>query len=214
MSEANRFSRDAQRHLDGEPHGELTEAERVRADRLLEAARSYGESLPALDDTVDDAVLAAVRDRRPARRRAGWRWLVEPRNVRLRPIWVPLAAAAAVLLLWLGTRGPLGPEQPAVTPIAAADTVFVRFEFVAPDARDVWLAGSFNEWEAEGIPLTTGAGGVWSTTLALPLGEHQYQFVVDGERWIPDPTAHAQVDDGFGGTNSVIVVGPKGVVRS
>jgi len=31
---------------------------------------------------------------------------------------------------------------------------------------------------------------------------------------VPDPTAHAQVDDGFGGRNSVIIVGPKGLVRS
>jgi len=48
----------------------------------------------------------------------------------------------------------------------------------------------------------------------LPIGEHQYQFVVDGRTWRPDSTAHAQVDDGFGGTNSVIVVGPKGLVRT
>ncbi len=214
MSETNRFSRDAQRYLDGEPHGELPDAERVRADRLLDSARAYGESLPALDDALDDAVLATVRGRRPARRRAAWNWLVEPRDVRLRPIWVPLAAAAAVVLLWVGVRGPLRPEPPPLTPTVAADTVFVRFELVAPNARDVRLAGSFNDWRVEQIPLTAGASGVWSTTLALPLGEHQYQFVVDGERWIPDPTAHAQVDDGFGGTNSVIVVGPKGVVRS
>ena len=214
MSEGNRLSQNAHRYLDGEPHGELPEAERVQTDRLLEAVRAYGESLPALDETLDDAVLAAVRHRRPARRRTGWRWLMEPREVRMRPIWAPLAAAAAVVLLWVGTRGPLGPEAPALTPTAAADTVFVRFELVAPSARDVWLAGSFNDWRAEQLPLAAGAGGVWSTTLALPLGEHQYQFVVDGERWIPDPTAHAQVDDGFGGTNSVIVVGPKGVVRS
>jgi hypothetical protein len=212
VNDTNRFSRDAQRYLDGEPHGELADAERNRADRLLDAARAYGESLPALDDAVDAAVLAAVRERPPARRRAAWRWLVEPRDVRLRPIWVPFAAAAAALLLWLG--GVMAPGQPAITPTVAADTVFVRFELVAPDARNVRLAGSFNQWQAEAIPLNAGAGGVWSTTVALPLGEHQYQFVVDGERWIPDPTAHAQVDDGFGGTNSVIVVGPKGVVRS
>jgi hypothetical protein len=213
VNDEQRFSRDAQRYLDGEPHGELTDAERSEADRLLEAAAAYRESLPTLDGAVDDAVLGAVRRRRPARTHSAWRWLVEPREVRLRPIWLPLTAAAAVLLLWMGTRGPLALEQPAVKAVAA-DTVFVRFELTAPDARNVWLAGSFNDWQGERLPLTAGAGGVWSTTLALPLGEHQYQFVVDGERWIPDPTAHAQVDDGFGGTNSVIVVGPKGVVRS
>jgi hypothetical protein len=212
VSNTNRFSKDAQRYLDGEPHGELSDAERVGADRLLDAVREYGASLSAPDEALDDAVLAAVRERHTAQKRAAWHWLMEPRDVRLRPIWVPFAAAAAALLLWLG--GQMAPGQPTISPIVAADTVFVHFELVAPDARDVWLAGSFNEWQAEAIPLNAGPGGVWSTTVALALGEHQYQFVVDGERWIPDPTAHAQVDDGFGGTNSVIVVGPKGVVRS
>jgi hypothetical protein len=37
---------------------------------------------------------------------------------------------------------------------------------------------------------------------------------VDGRRWIPDPAAHAQVADDFGQRNSLLVVGPRGVVRS
>ena len=76
------------------------------------------------------------------------------------------------------------------------------------------VAGSFSEWQPEALPLIKENGGLWSITLALPLGEHQYQFVIDGERWVPDPRAHAQVDDGFGGTNSVVIVGPRGVVQS
>ena len=62
--------------------------------------------------------------------------------------------------------------------------------------------------------MVRGTAGIWSVTVALPIGEHRYEFVVDQTRWVPDPTAHAQVDDGFGGRNSVIVVGPKGLVRS
>ena len=37
--------------------------------------------------------------------------------------------------------------------------------------------------------------------LALPAGQHQYAFVVDGARWVVDPGAPA-VDDGFGRRNS------------
>jgi 1,4-alpha-glucan branching enzyme len=81
----------------------------------------------------------------------------------------------------------------------------------APAAHDVTLAGSFNGWSA-GIPLRKSAvSGLWVVTLPLPVGEHQYLFHVDGNQWIPDPGAHAQVDDGFGRTNSVLVVGPRGV---
>jgi 1,4-alpha-glucan branching enzyme len=90
----------------------------------------------------------------------------------------------------------------------------VRFELVAPQARSVSVAGSFNGWQVGALPMTRVADGLWATTVALPVGEHRYEFVIDGTQWVPDPTAHVQVDDGFGGLNSVIVVGPKGLVRS
>lgn len=188
--------------------------------RLETAARALREQLPELDASLDDAVMAAIR--RAARqevpaapsspRRPGWRWLIEPRSVRIRPIWAGAAlAAAAALVLWLApARSNTG------TPVAAvpADTVFVHFALTAPLAHDVSLAGTFNGWEAGQLSLRRAADGTWEATIPLPVGEHRYQFVLDGQRWVPDPAAQSQVDDGFGGTNSVIVVGPKGVVRS
>ncbi|KPK05011.1 MAG: hypothetical protein AMS20_07650 [Gemmatimonas sp. SG8_28] len=97
---------------------------------------------------------------------------------------------------------------------ARVDTVFVRFQLVAPTAQTVAVAGSFSDWSADAFTMSKENGGVWSITLPLPVGEHQYQFVIDGERWVPDPHSHDQIDDGFGGTNSVLVVGPRGVVQS
>jgi hypothetical protein len=215
------FGRDTHRYLDGEPHGELPEGERVSADHLAAAVRALAGRLPAVDAALDERVMAAVRERPAPGRRDGWRWLVEPRPVRIRPVWVPLALAAA-LALWLVPRA-LAPARPGARSAAAAgaavanaahDTVFVHFEMTAPDARAVAVAGSFNGWRAESLPMRRGEGGVWSVTIPLALGEYHYQFVVDGRRWVSDPTAHALEDDGFGGRNSVIVVGPKGVVRS
>ena len=57
--------------------------------------------------------------------------------------------------------------------------------------------------------VPAGTNGVWTTTLALPVGQHQYAFVVDGRRWIADPAAPA-VDDGFGRRNSVVAVTTQG----
>ena len=85
---------------------------------------------------------------------------------------------------------------------------------MAPGAHTATVAGSFNGWDAHALPMVRNTSGTWTVTVALPVGEHQYQFVVDGARWQPDPSAHAQVDDGFGGTNRVFVVGPKGLVRT
>ena len=211
------YQRDTQRYLDGEPHGELSAAERVVADQLAASVREYTHGLPPLDAQLDDAVMAAVRTRAvPAARHGGWRWLLEPQPLRVRPVWVPALAAAAALALWVAGRGPQRAAGPAdaVRAAAATDTVYVRFQLAAPDARVVAVAGSFNDWRSDELPMMRDRDGIWTVTVPLPVGEHRYQFVVDGAQWRPDPTAHAQVDDGFGGANSVIVVGARGLVRS
>lgn len=214
MIERDAFSADAHRYLDGEPFRELEGGEFAAADRLVAEAREYAERLPALDPALDEAVMAAVRRRAPAPRRGGLAWLLTPRTVRVRPLWAGVLAAAAALVLWLAPRAPVPalPAGAALRPVA--DTVYVRFELSAPTARTVSVAGSFNGWEVGALAMARDSSGLWSATAALPVGEHRYEFVVDGTRWVPDPTAHAQVDDGFGGRNSVIVVGPKGLVRS
>ena len=207
------FTQDGQRYLDGGPHGTIEEHERAEADQLLRAVAAYRDALPAIDAGLDRRVMAAVRaaPAPAARPQSPVRWLLE---ARVRPVWVPLAAAAAALLGWFAA--PRGTTAvPAVAPavVAAADTVFVRFELVAPQARSAAVAGSFNDWDPNALPMKRGANGTWIVTAPLAVGEHQYQFVVDGTRWEPDPSA-AIVEDGFGGRNSVIVIGPKGLVRT
>jgi hypothetical protein len=198
--------------------------QRMTDEQIEQAARAYRASLGVLPPGLDDRVLDAGRlrgapqpssvpARAPARRRPSFvRWLLEPQQVR--PAWGVALAAAAALVVWVARRPAVAPPAPAVAVAAAPDTIYVRFELAAPAAADVALAGSFNAWGNEAITLTRGSAGTWSVTVPLPVGEHRYSFVVDGETWVPDPRAHAQIDDGFGGTNSVIVVGPKGVVRS
>ena len=126
-----------------------------------------------------------------------WRVMaaLERRRRRFRPwLLAPALAAAAALVLWL---------RPASPPPSAA-LVTVRFVLVAPEARQVSLAGTFNQWNPQATPLIR-AGNVWTATLTLPAGQHQYAFVVDGARWVPDPGAPA-VDDGFGRRNSVLTL--------
>jgi len=63
----------------------------------------------------------------------------------------------------------------------------VLFSLVAPEANQVELVGSFNDWDREHcVPLTRNANGVWHTTLELPAGRHLYKYVIDGA-WCPDP---------------------------
>lgn len=77
-------------------------------------------------------------------------------------------------------------------------------------ANAVSLTGSFVSWAAVAPPaiaFTKGVDGAWTGSYAFPAGTHQYKYIVDGT-WIPDPTNPNQVDDTFGGFNSVLTCTP------
>ncbi len=108
------------------------------------------------------------------------------------------ALAASVLLLGVLALA-------AATPAFAAK---VTFQYVPPGhPHSVAVAGSFNNWDTSANPMTE-TGGVWKTTLELAAGDYQYKYVVDGTTWVADDAAPKSVDDGYGGKNSVVTVGP------
>jgi 1,4-alpha-glucan branching enzyme len=81
----------------------------------------------------------------------------------------------------------------------------VSLRLVAPSAKSVAVAGSFNNWQPA-VTLKPSRAGEWKGELELPPGRHEYLFVVDG-RWLPDPTAREVVPNPFGGVNSILSVG-------
>lgn len=111
-----------------------------------------------------------------------------------------LAAAAAIAVFVLGVS--LG------TRIGGGDagTATVTFVLDAPAARTVSLAGDFTAWSTEGYSLSRiGQNGTWQLRLPMKKGKvYVYNFVIDGEVWIPDPAIPARVDDGFGGSGSLL----------
>jgi 1,4-alpha-glucan branching enzyme len=113
-----------------------------------------------------------------------------------------LRYAAALLVATLGALVLGRHLMPASDPQA----VVVEFRLEAPHARQVAVVGDWNGWNPELHRLSDrGGDGVWRTTVTLRRGrEYQYQFLVDGTAWIPDPSTPLRVDDGFGGTNSVL----------
>ncbi len=82
-----------------------------------------------------------------------------------------------------------------------------RFSLKARGAKKVAIAGSFNQWDT-GRDLLSGPDndGVWTVVLPLTEGRYEYLFLVDGTKWVLDPEAPFE-DDGFGGRDSVVVVG-------
>jgi len=201
--------------LDGELSlAELPPELRAEGAEALRLIGAVDRAPVVLSPALDDRVMALVRRHAASRTRRAWHWLTAPRDVelRLRPVvWAGALAIAAGVALLLLARAP--GTTPAPAPVArsgARDSVFVRFVLYAPGARHVAVAGTFNQWDLNAAPLArAGTSGVWTTTLALPVGQHQYAFVVDGERWVADPAAPA-IDDGFGRRNSMVAVTSRG----
>lgn len=76
----------------------------------------------------------------------------------------------------------------------------------ASDAKDVFVAGDFNEWKTDASSrMEEVLPGVWRKKLNLAAGKYQYRFVRDGE-WIEDPNNPKVEKNPFGQQNSLIEV--------
>lgn len=83
----------------------------------------------------------------------------------------------------------------------------VRFTVLAPEAKKVYVVGSFNGWVKGATPMkAVDASGLWSVEVPLKEGEHTFMYLIDGVRWVTPPLAEDFVTDGFGQTNGVVIV--------
>ncbi len=80
------------------------------------------------------------------------------------------------------------------------------FRFYAPEAKEVQLAGDFNDWQPQPLKKPRKSNGFWEASLALKPGQYQYKFVVDGN-WQVDPNHGNTIPNAFGTVNSLIQVG-------
>jgi len=88
---------------------------------------------------------------------------------------------------------------------AKPKTKKVQFNLFAPEAERVFLAGDFNNWDVDNLPMKKANKGAWETSFALPPGRHEYRFWVDGV-WYDDPNAHERVENPFGSQNCVRLI--------
>ncbi len=85
-------------------------------------------------------------------------------------------------------------------------------EFRHAGAKEVCIAGSFNDWHPAATPLVSLGEGKWAKELTLPPGRYEYRFVVDGQ-WVDDPNAKESVPNLHGSVNAVLVVGPSATIE-
>jgi hypothetical protein len=205
-------------YLDGIlEHAALSQDERAEAKliaHVIEETRAFVDARPAPDLTA--GVMRRIDQLGPRAARpwhsvltalAGSLWTARRVSFQFRPAYGLLAAA---VVLAFAVFSPFERQSRvdgvSLTSATIEPRLFVQFRLEAPDAANVRLAGSFTNWQPE-HELYQTAPGIWTITLSLPPGVHDYAFIVDGERWVADPYAPT-VDDGFGGTNSRIALVP------
>ena len=111
-----------------------------------------------------------------------------------------VAAAAAILVV-----GGLALSRTMPSP-KDTESVSIHFTLDAPDASSVMLVGSFSGWSVnDRFKLRRVGAEGWALSVRLKKDElYSYGFLIDGERWLADPRAAETIDDGFGGTNSLL----------
>jgi 1,4-alpha-glucan branching enzyme len=116
---------------------------------------------------------------------------------------------------WIMTTKNATPAQPQ--PAALPEGVWmgacdrgdgkVSFALYAPWKKSVHVIGSFNDWDHAADPLAVSEQGIWWIVKDLPAGDHEYQFLIDGETVIGDPYAREIRWDGGAQPNAIVHVG-------
>lgn len=97
-------------------------------------------------------------------------------------------------------------ERPVVSLYSANNMAKpVNFYYSRPDAKSVSLAGDFNDWDTNSLPMQRRADGWWFIQILLTHGHHTYVFLVDGAPAL-DPKATGTVRDDHYAKVSVIAV--------
>jgi hypothetical protein len=183
------------------------------AERIARPLRAPEQTDETFEARVMSAVHSAARDRKPSRMPARTWWL-RPRTVQVTPLGaLALSATFAAILLASASmvrRMTFSAASPAPH-VVSRDTVHVvRFVLVDSNAHRVSIVGAFNGWQKNTTMLhPTGETGVWSASIPLEAGRHEYAFIVtdeNGEHWIPDPLSEPVHDD-YGTESSAIFVG-------
>jgi len=189
---------------------------------FLERAARPLRSAEFLDDTFEQRLMEKIRreasslypERAPTRAASWWR---REQVVRFSPLTGLAAAAGLAAIVALasvagGDRSrsdsvlASGQRSAAQTAVRSDTVHLVQFVFVDSGASSVEIVGDFNAW-TKGVDRLerSGAPGVWTISVDLAPGLHEYAFIIDGSRWIADPLAPKSSDE-FGTESAVINV--------
>jgi 1,4-alpha-glucan branching enzyme len=81
----------------------------------------------------------------------------------------------------------------------------VTFSFQTEKGKDVFIAGTFNNWQPGKTKLKYNGAGKYTTAIRLSAGRHEYKFIVNDE-WCVDPQNPETIPNHCGSMNNVIIV--------
>jgi len=86
----------------------------------------------------------------------------------------------------------------------------VNFSVFAPEAKEVYVAGEFNNWKLEDTArmIKSNGNGTWSKALNLSNGKYRYRFVIDGN-WVSDSSNPLKEVNPYGSVDSLIEISAK-----
>ena len=73
----------------------------------------------------------------------------------------------------------------------------------APEAKEVYLAGEFNNWKLDENSRMEQNNGNWSKRISLNNGKYRYRFVIDGN-WSEDPNNPLKQVNPYGTMDSLL----------
>jgi chromosome partitioning protein len=82
------------------------------------------------------------------------------------------------------------------------------FEVFAPEAKEVFLAGEFNNWQTNDASRMSQNNGTWRKKLNLKAGKYRYRFVIDGN-WVEDNSNPLKEVNPYGSVDSLIEISAK-----
>lgn len=146
-------------------------------------------------------------------------YLWMPREISYRPVY-----AFSVVLLVVATfsyslflSNVFDPDQPSIATnnpeigesvqqvSSGSEKVMLRFMYVDEEAESIAVAGDFSDWQPiEMSKQVVDGKTIWTGLVSMSRGKHNYMFVKNGDKWVTDPLATVQREDGFGNKNAVV----------
>ena len=174
-------------------------------ERIARHLRRPVQIDPALDGRVMREITALPTPGGATALGKAWRWLRRPHQLTLTPLGGLAAAAALAVVVFLSRMDRIP------SPVPRAESRAFQFVLVAPRATRISLVGDFNDWDATRTPMRrAGSEALWTAVVPLAPGRYHYAFLVDGSRWLADPSAPVARDEDYGAPSSVVTVGAGG----